>query len=76
MNLKLLNYRNCNLQRDRFSDNLTTNPQLLMIADESLITELTATIYNAMNEQLTAMMAMNPEYYRKIRNCWIGGWLR
>jgi hypothetical protein len=24
-----------------------------MIADESLITELTATIYNAMNEQLT-----------------------
>jgi len=53
MNLKLLNYRNCNLQRDRFSDNLTTNPQPLMIADESLITELTATIYNAMNEQLT-----------------------
>jgi precorrin-3B methylase len=53
MNLKLLNYRNCNLQRDRFSDNLTTNPQLLMIADESLITELTATIYNAMNEQRT-----------------------
>ena len=53
MNLKLLNYRNCNLQRDRFSDNLTTNPQLLMITDESLITELTVTIYNAMNEQLT-----------------------
>jgi len=39
------------IQRDRLSDNLTTNPQLLMIADESLITELTATIYHAMNEQ-------------------------
>jgi hypothetical protein len=41
------------IQCDRFSDNLTTNPQLLMIADESLITELTATIYHAMNEQRT-----------------------
>jgi hypothetical protein len=53
MNLKLLNYRNCNLQRDRFSDNLTTNPQLLMIADESLTTESNATIRCAMNEQRT-----------------------
>ncbi|MCA2659687.1 MAG: hypothetical protein IM496_14635 [Microcystis sp. M049S2] len=41
------------IQCDRFSDNLTTNPQLLMIADQSLITELTATIRHAMNEQRT-----------------------
>jgi hypothetical protein len=53
MNLKLLNYRNCNLQRDRFSDNPTTNPQPLMIADESLITESNATIRCTMNEQRT-----------------------
>ncbi|MFM6071920.1 MAG: DUF3110 domain-containing protein, partial [Dolichospermum sp.] len=39
------------LQRDRLSDNLTTNPQPLTITDESLIIRANATIHYAMNEQ-------------------------